>query len=65
MEVILGHLDCPLSGGCPLFGGSVMGGSTVDINKYIERCRMEAASIFLHPYKSFLALMVSPDTPQN
>ena len=29
MEVILGHLDCPLSGGCPLFGGFVIGGSTV------------------------------------
>ena len=31
MEVIRGHLCSPLSGGCPLFGGSAIGGSTVDI----------------------------------
>ena len=29
MEVIRGHLGSPLSGGCPLFGGSAIGGSTV------------------------------------
>ena len=29
MEVIRGHLGCPLSGGRPLFGGSAIGGSTV------------------------------------
>ena len=29
MEVIRGHLGCPLSGGCPLFGGFAIGGSTV------------------------------------
>ena len=25
------RLNCPLSGGCPLFGGSAIGGSTVYI----------------------------------
>ena len=29
MEIIRGHLGCPLSGGCPLFRGSAIGGSTV------------------------------------
>ena len=29
MEVIRGHLGRSLSGGCPLFGGSAIGGSTV------------------------------------
>ena len=34
-EVIRGHLGCLLSGGCPLFGGSAIGGSTVYIYIYI------------------------------
>ena len=28
VEVILGHVVCPLYGGCPYLGESVMGGST-------------------------------------
>ena len=27
-----GHADCPLYGGCPLFGVSIIGGSTVYLN---------------------------------
>ena len=35
MEIIWGHLVCPLCRGCPLFGGSAMGGSTVLLSEVI------------------------------
>ena len=35
MKVIRGHLGCPLSGGCPFFGGYAIGGSTVIIYKIL------------------------------
>ena len=74
MKVIWGHLGCPLSGGCPLFGGSTVGDHALLVieklknlthfdlsyNTNLLMCWYESIKTIRTRHISLLLLLLSP-----